>query len=128
MIVLQNYYLISQMNMTVITSVMATLSFQDIWKNYPNSDPCVNPKTSKKAYDNQCAIRIGMALEKSGVNFKTFRGPRCESGAHGNGMVLRAEELATWLRSNHLPVAPPPWSLREKDFGKNLPGARASSF
>jgi hypothetical protein len=26
--------------------------FADLWKHYPNDDPCVNPKTGMKAHDN----------------------------------------------------------------------------
>lgn len=71
--------------------------FEELWKHYPSNDPCLNPRTREKAYDNQCAIRVGLALERCGVSFKTFKGPRCEFGPSGNGMVLRAQELANWL-------------------------------
>lgn len=74
-----------------------TISFQSLWANYPNDDPCMNPRTGKPAYDDQCAIRLGMTLQKSGANFKTFRGPSCEFAPAGSGMVLRAQELADWL-------------------------------
>jgi hypothetical protein len=72
----------------------ATVRFSALWAAYPASDPCVNPTTGKKAYDNQCAIRVGLALQRCGVNFGTFKGPRCEHGPSGNGIVLRAQELA----------------------------------
>jgi hypothetical protein len=78
------------MNSPTKVTEKVTVRFDELWKNYPSSDPCVNPATNKKAYDNQCAIRVGLALEKCGVSFKSFRGPRCEFGSAGNGMVLRA--------------------------------------
>ena len=85
-----------------------TLGFQALWANYPNHDPCVNPVTHKKAYDDQCAIRLGMAMQKRGVNFASFPGLRREFGLRGSGMVLRAEELAAWLRSRPFPGCPAP--------------------
>ena len=84
------------------------IRFSDLWSNYPNNDPCVNPRTGKPAYDDQCAIRLGMTLQKSGVNFKSFTGPVCQFGPPGNGMVLRAQELADWLMKRPFSNCPPP--------------------
>ena len=113
---------------TVPVATPVTVKFQDLWKNYPNSDPCVNQKTGKKAYDNQCAIRVGMALEKSGVSFKNFVGPRCEFGPHGNGMVLRAEALAQWLRSMPFKGCPASQVYEGKGFHKRLAGRTGIVF
>lgn len=71
--------------------------FSELWNNYPKSAPCINPNTNQKAYSNQCAIRVGLALEKSGVSFSSFKGQRCEFAEPKNGMALRAQELAAWL-------------------------------
>jgi hypothetical protein len=98
------------------------ISFEAIWKNYPSDDPCVNPRTGKKAYDDQCAIRVGIALEKSGVSFKTFPGPRCEFGPSGNGMVLRATELANWLMRRPFAGCPDAETHQGKSFDKSLSG------
>ena len=104
------------------------LSFQTLWANYPSHDPCVNPVTHKKAYDDQCAIRLGMALQKSGVSFAGFPGPRCEFGPRGSGMVLRAEELATWLQSRPFRGCPAPQVLPGKGFQKFLVGRTGIAF
>lgn len=105
-----------------------TINFDALWSNYPSTDPCVNPVTRKKAYDNQCAIRVGMALEKSGVSFKGFKGPRCEFGARGNGMVLRAQELADWLQSKPFINCPTAMQFGGKGFSKNLAARRGIVF
>lgn len=50
----------------------------------------------RPAFENQCAIRMGIALEKSGVNLDSFQGERCWQG-HSPKHILRAQELADWL-------------------------------
>lgn len=52
---------------------------------------------------NQCAIRIGEALAKSGVNLDSFKGAKCWH-KHNPPHILRAEELALWLKSPFSPV------------------------
>lgn len=75
------------------------LTFSTLWDNYPDDPPCVDAN-GDKIYDDQCAIKLGTALAKSGVSFDKFPGPRCMANPpKNNGMVLRAEELATWLKS-----------------------------
>lgn len=104
------------------------VEFADLWKHYPNDDPCVNPKTGMKAHDNQCAIRVGMALERCGVSFASFRGPRCEFGPRGGGMVLRAEPLANWLRTRPFAGCPSSESGPGKDFQQRLSGRTGIVF
>jgi hypothetical protein len=107
----------------------AAFKFDVLWSNYPSKDPCVNPQTKAKAYDNQCAIRVGMALEKSGVNFANFKGPRCEFGPRGNGMVLRAQELANWLKTKPFSGCPEPLQFsRGKAFRRIWQPAKESYF
>lgn len=78
---------------------MTNIKFETIWKNYPSTDPCVDSKTGKPAaaFLNQCAIRVGYALEKSGVSFVTFEGKRCPNATKKSGMVAGAQDLANWL-------------------------------
>lgn len=117
--------------MTIRTAPEAApvpVKFQQLWNNYPHSAPCVNQKTGEKAYDNQCAIRVGMALEKSGVSFKSFVGPRCAFGPHGNGMVLRAKALAIWLYSMPFKSCPASQVYEEKGFHKRLAGRTGIVF
>ena len=59
--------------------------------------PC-KTKGGAPAYPNQCAIRMGVCLQDAGVNLNFMRGVRCWHG-HGRKHVLRAEELANWLKT-----------------------------
>ena len=66
------------------------LSFNELWSNHPgrNSRPCNFP--------NQCAIRMGIALQKSNANLNSFNGAKCWHG-HEPKHILRAQELANWI-------------------------------
>jgi hypothetical protein len=84
------------------------ITFETLWKNYPGDPPCRDPKTGRipPGYENQCAMRVGYALEKSGVSFQSFRGGRCPGAPRGSGLVANAEELANWLRTRPFPECP----------------------
>lgn len=74
------------------------ISFATVWQNYPQDGPCRDSKGKEpEGYSNQCAIKVGYALEKSGVSFASFRGARCPFDKKNGGMVARAQELADWL-------------------------------
>lgn len=82
------------------------MKFKKLWENHPtvksrrDDAPCkVN---GKRAFDNQCAIRLGQALSESGVDLSTFKGARCWH-SHKPAHILRAEELAKWLSSSFSP-------------------------
>jgi len=75
---------------------MAKIIFQTLWVNHPYpSNPC-----DTSYFTNQCAIRMGVALEKAGVNIQSFNGARCYPGLkHSPKHILRAQELANWLKT-----------------------------
>ena len=74
--------------------------FNQLWANHPGEDfPC-----DKKAFPNQCAIKMSVALDKSRVNtasFDTmFPNRRCYQGfKHTPRHILAAQELADWMKS-----------------------------
>lgn len=74
--------------------------FETLWDNHPcNKEekyPCKD-KNGKPSFENQCAIRMGVCLERSGVNLKSFSGERCWHN-HNPKHILRAEDLAEWLK------------------------------
>ncbi|QUM89866.1 type VI secretion system amidase effector protein Tae4 [Moritella sp. 36] len=82
-------------------------TFKKIWDNHPSVEnffddfPCIDGSGSK-AFDNQCAIRIGVALDATGISTAGFTGARCWHG-HKPGHILRAEELANWLKGASSP-------------------------
>lgn len=80
------------------------LSFETLWKNHPanrrsrNIDPC---KTNGQPnFNNQCAIRMGVALTSSGIKIDGYDGVFCWHG-HSRRHPLRVEELIKWLSSSH---------------------------
>ncbi len=85
-----------------------SITFQTIWDNYPDEDPCVDARTgaAPPGYENQCAIRVGYALEQAGVSFRSFRGGRCPRARRGSGMVALAQALANWLKVQPFPGCP----------------------
>jgi hypothetical protein len=77
------------------------IAFQTFWDNYSSESPCKDPKTGKPppGYDNQCSMRLGYAMEKSGVSFASYHGGRCPFGSKHGGMVASAQGLANWLKT-----------------------------
>ncbi|MDC0671942.1 type VI secretion system amidase effector protein Tae4 [Nannocystis radixulma] len=63
-----------------------SLSFDDLNNNYPTGSPC------DEGWPNQCAIRVSIALEKSGFPLNDYTDPPCKHG-HARG----AESLAKHL-------------------------------
>jgi hypothetical protein len=80
------------------------VSFTLLWRSHPANqhpqevEPC-RDKNNISAYQNQCAIRMGIALQLAGISVDTFTGAFCWHG-HGRSHILRAQELADWLRRN----------------------------
>jgi hypothetical protein len=46
-------------------------------------------------FENQCAIRMGVALKDSGMNLRSYTGARCWCGKKH---LIRVEQLARWLK------------------------------
>ena len=74
-----------------------SVSFGLLWANHPTSRgidaPCSSGGMSN--FENQCAIRMSVALTSCGVSLATFRGAKCWHGHSDH--ALRAQELADWL-------------------------------
>ena len=85
--------------------ILPTLSWSALNANHAGHevDQC-----DRTAFKNQCAIHMGVALEKSGVNLGSFQGARCYGNfkpPHIAGQhILRAQELADWLRKQTILV------------------------
>lgn len=76
------------------------LEFCQLWFNHPRNwpqgpthGPCRN-RRGQPAYENQCAIRLSIALERSGVRVGAGGSSQC---AHGH--MRSAEQMARWLAS-----------------------------
>lgn len=80
---------------------MASVQFHSLWRHHPYPDsPC-----DRETFRNQCAIRMGVALEKAGVDTSSFDAMypdrRCYPGfEHAPRHILAAQELANWIKGN----------------------------
>ncbi len=105
-----------------------TLKFSDLWKNYPEtSAPCLKADGSA-AFDDQCAIRLGVALERSGISNRSFKGVRCWDGAHPPSHMLRAQEVADWLKRHPFAGCPQTKELAGPSWRKHAKGRQGIIF
>lgn len=74
------------------------VEFAQLWASYPDSAPFVDPKTGKPppGYENQCAIKVSVAIHGVGVEMKSFRG--AAEKVNGLPAALLASQLAAWLK------------------------------
>lgn len=75
--------------------------FHALWANHPSNQTPPENQPCKDAHgnvpsslENQCAIRLGIALKASGVSLRSFTGRRCW---FGHGHLLNAQPLADWI-------------------------------
>ena len=79
------------------------VSFKSLWTWHPANLGVINPCTTDGSinFENQCAIRMGVCLSKAGVPLSSFSGAKCYPGhKHNQSHILRAEELASWMKKN----------------------------
>jgi len=77
------------------------IKFKTLWNNHPYKiTPC-----NKAVFENQCAIRMGVAMESSGIDTASFDemfpNRRCYPGFnHKPSHILSAEQMAKWMHAN----------------------------
>ena len=97
--------------------------FAALWAAYPSSKPYVDPKTGKvpEGYDNQCAIKVSVALAEAGTKLDSFKGASVT--IKGVKIAIRAQELAAWLKAQHIDgVASVPETITGDDWEKKIKG------
>jgi len=81
-------------------------NFYDLWKDHPGpgSYPC-----NENKFENQCAIRMGVAFQKSSIDMQKYKGAKCRFWTKKGDSkhkatakekfihVLRARELNEWV-------------------------------
>jgi hypothetical protein len=76
--------------------------FAQLWAAHPalQSPPVINPCSTNGVpnHENQCAIRLGVAIANGGVGLASYPGAFCWSG-HGRTHALRVEQMKLWLDS-----------------------------
>jgi hypothetical protein len=80
------------------------LKFKTLWDNYPDLEEikkrCFNKQNnSGMPFENYCSILMSECMIKSGIQLNRCNGSKCWSHS-GSKHILRAEELANWLRTS----------------------------
>lgn len=108
------------------------ITFQQLWDNHPaitgNDNPCTT--NGKVNFSNQCAIRVGVSLAKSGV--KTYLIPGATHCWHkhdkSKGHIIRAEELANGLNKFYIAGLHKMVKVSPGNFSKELSGKKGIIF
>lgn len=99
------------------------IKFEELWKNHPtvlnSNDPCeIN---GKPQFSNQCAIRVGVALSKCGIDTSKMPGARhCWYHKKAQGHILAAEDLANSLNKYPINGIQPAITVDPKTFKNDL--------
>lgn len=113
------------------------VTFNQLWANHPTNTgeqhPCRTLGIAN--FENQCSIRMGVCLRRSGVQVAAIRGAltcnQAKLTGHGKGDMhyIRARELAKALRNTSIPGIGPVYSLSNaSDFANELDGRRGLIF
>ena len=70
-------------------------TFRKLWSNHPTVKD-EGPLLDERQYQNQCAINLCAALQRFGMNVKTFNG-QLSWQKDKPRYAIRAQELANWL-------------------------------
>lgn len=72
------------------------IKFEAIWNGYPDGHPSqAKDAKGNLLYENQCAIKVSVALHKAGVEMKSFG--QAATTIDGKRAALAAQHLANWL-------------------------------
>lgn len=77
------------------------VTFSALWDNHPSNldadnEPCKTP-AGEPAFENQCAIRMGVTLTRCGYTVTGIT--RCWLHPASEGHKLRAQEVANWIKA-----------------------------
>ncbi|MFE8153373.1 T6SS effector amidase Tae4 family protein [Brenneria goodwinii] len=99
-----------------------SITFAALWSAHPeiNGDetPC-RRKDGHKAFDDQCAIRVGTALARCGYDVTKLHAEFCWLHPKQQGHILRAEELANALKRTSIPGLFPAIKVDVNNFEKH---------
>lgn len=95
-------------------------SFSILWSNYPPEVDGAPAHPSVDSYPNQCAIRVGYALQQSGVDISSYP----EVNQTTDGYPRSAQGLADWIWQNF----GPPTKIPIEDFQNDYSGQTGLIF
>lgn len=103
------------------------VTFKELWDNYPGKEK--EYKHNAKNIEDYCAIKVSIALVKSGIKLKgSFKGTFCWGCPEGGIHAIRAQELADWLKKRPFAGCPQVEVLKGKEFRKKLDGRTGIVF
>lgn len=105
------------------------VTFAKLWESYPSGHPYVDPKTGKvpPGFENQCAIKVSVAIHGAGIEMKSFRG--ADVRMNGLKTAIVAEQLAAWLKLQPFCGLPStPESVTGKDWQDKIRGRTGIIF
>lgn len=108
------------------------LTFQKLWDSYPtiqgDKAPC--KKNGKKNFEDQCAIRLGVALAQNGVKTLNLvpKSRHCWHHEVKEGHILAAEELANGLSKFPIGGVQKKIDLEPSTFQKDIAGKSGIIF
>ena len=95
-------------------------TFEELWDKFP-SEPTlhINPENGKPIFDNYCAINASEALHNVGVKLNGFHGTKCWSCPKGRIHIIRAQQMANWLKTQPFPELGQMIALDPKNYEDN---------
>lgn len=116
---------------SIMNITIKKVSFKELWNAYPSkSTEHINPKTNKDEFNNHCAINVSEALYKNDIKLKSFRGAKCwhKCPSGKNIHVIRAQELADWLKKRPFAGCPKPLILTGASYEDAIEGKTGIIF
>lgn len=103
-------------------------TFQKLWDAHPTGElPCSTD--GKSNFENQCAIRMGVAFTNAGISMKGWGLRHCWHHAATDGHTLAAEEMAQALAKRAIvPGMGKIEKLQRKDWKAAIRGRRGIFF
>jgi hypothetical protein len=106
---------------------LRAVTFAELWDNYPSGNPYNNPD-----YENQCAIRLSVALHRVGIGMTSFSEklvrPMSKQPSigriilDGKPTATRADEMAQWLKLYPFAGLPKPEDVTGPDWQTKVKG------
>ena len=101
-------------------------AFTTLWNNHPNIKG-EEPLLDKEDYENQCAINLYAAFERSGVDITTFHGQLSWQKSKPK-YAIRAQEVANWLATQNGVIAGRVRKFSGKEIFDKIKGKRGVIF